>query len=166
MSTKAILAHGASNKPIQFAGAIILLAGAGYLVYKNAKPSEGEKAVENAETNVSKDNPFSFAQFLGQTIPSGTPLLKVAVAQSNAKQVYDALSGYFFDSPDMIIGLFNSYKNKAQVAMLAQAFYNGYKRDILDFLKKGNKTFDFGTGGLSTTDYERILTIVSKKPKF
>lgn len=166
MSTKSILAQGASNKPIQFAIAGLIVVGGGYLAYKHFKPTMGEKAVTNAETDVSKDNPFSFSQFLSQSIPAGTPLLKVATAQANATQVYNALSGYFFDSPDMIIGLFNSYKNKAQVAMLAQAFYNGYKRDILEFLKKGNKTFDFGTGGLSTADYERILTIVSKKSKF
>jgi hypothetical protein len=62
--------------------------------------------------------------------------------------------------------LFNSYKNKAQVAQMAQAFYIAYKRDILTFLKNGNKVFDFGTGGLSETDYNRIVTIVNKKSKF
>jgi hypothetical protein len=41
-----------------------------------------------------------------------------------------------------------------------------YKRDILQYLKVGNKSFDFGTGGLSDEDYQRVLTIVKNKPKF
>ena len=131
---------------------------------KKAKEEE-EKAKKEADS-VSADNPFSFSEFMAQPFPEGTPLIKVATAQANAKQVYNALSGYFFDSPDMIIGLFNSYKNKAQVAQMAQAFYIAYKRDILTFLKNGNKVFDFGTGGLSETDYNRIVTIVNKKSKF
>ena len=166
MSIAKTISKTASDKPIQFVGATILLGIAGYAFIKFGIPDKADKTAEKAETDVSKENPFSFQEFLGQQIPTGTPLLKVATAQSNAKQVYDALNTYFFDSPDMIIGLFNSYKNKAQVAMLAQAFYNGYKKDILDYLKKGNKTFDFGTGGLSEEDYQRILTIVSKKSKF
>lgn len=169
MSTKTLLTQGVNNKPIQFAVAGILLGTAGYFLIKKA----GRDIIPNAEDiakknalDVSKDNPFSFAQFMDQPFPDGTPLIRVATAQANAKQVYDALSSILFDSPDMVIGLFNSYKNKAQVAQMCQAFYIAYKRDILTFLKNGNKVIDFGTGGLSTTDYNRIVTLVNKKPKF
>lgn len=169
MSTKVILSQGASNKPIQFAIAgLVLVTGGYFLVKKFGKDvilTPEEKAKRDAES-VGKDNPFSFTEFMAQPFPDGTPLIKVATAQANAKQVYDALSSVLFDSPDVIIGLFNSYKNKAQVAQMSQAFYNTYKRDILNFLKNGNKMFDFGTGGLSTEDYNRIVTIVNKKSKF
>jgi hypothetical protein len=53
-----------------------------------------------------------------------------------------------------------------KVAQVCKEFFDMYKKDILEFLKTGSKTFDFGTGGLSKEDYQRILTIVSKKPKF
>lgn len=169
MSTKAVLTKGATVKPIQFAIAGLIVIGGGYFLLKKVGKdvilTPEEKAKKEADS-VSADNPFSFSEFMAQPFPAGTPLIKVATAQSNAKQVYNALSGYFFDSPDIIIGLFNSYKNKAQVAQMAQAFYLAYKRDILTFLKNGNKTFDFGTGGLSETDYNRIVTIVNKKSKF
>ena len=169
MSTKAILTKGATIKPIQFAIAGLIVIGGGYFLLKKVGKdvilTPEEKAKKEADS-VSADNPFSFSEFMAQSFPEGTPLIKVATAQANAKQVYNALSGYFFDSPDMIIGLFNSYKNKAQVAQMAQAFYIAYKRDILTFLKNGNKVFDFGTGGLSETDYNRIVTIVNKKSKF
>jgi hypothetical protein len=49
---------------------------------------------------------------------------------------------------------------------VAQAFYNYYKKDILYYLKNGNKTFDFGTGGLSESEYARVIDNVSRKPKF
>ena len=169
MSTKSILTQGASNKPIQFAVAGLIVLGGGYFLFKKFGKdiivTPEERAKKQAE-DVSTENPFSFTEFLGQEIPKGTSLIKVATAQANAKQVYDALSGYFFDDPDMIIGLFNSYKNKAQVAQMAQAFYLGYKKDILNYLKNGNKVFDFGSGGLSVEDYNRIVTIVNKKSKF
>lgn len=169
MATNTILTKGASVKPIQFAIAGLIVIGGGYFLLKKVGkdiiPTPEEKAKKDAE-DVSVDNPFSFTQFLGQKIPAGTPMIKVATAQANAKQVYNALNTFFFDEPDMVIGLFNSYVNKVQVAQMCQAFYFAYKRDILNYLKNGNKTFDFGSGGLSDEDYNRVVTIVNKKSKF
>jgi hypothetical protein len=173
MEAKAILSQGASNKPIQFAIAgLVVLTGGYFLLKKVGRDvvlTPEEKANKESKA-VSKENPFSFAEFMSQPFPDGTPLIKVATAQANAKQIYNALSGYFFDDPDIIIGLFNSYKNKAQVSQMAQAFYNTYKRDLLTFLKNGNKKADWIlanlTGGLSTEDYDRVITIVNKKSKF
>jgi len=53
-----------------------------------------------------------------------------------------------------------------QVAQVAQSFYTYYKKDILDYLKNGNKTIDFGTGGLSNAAYQRVIDNVTRKPKF
>ena len=63
-------------------------------------------------------------------------------------------------------GVFSSLGSKIKVAQVCEKFYIIYKRDILQYLKSGNKSFDFGTGGLSDEDYQRVLTIVKNKPKF
>jgi hypothetical protein len=76
------------------------------------------------------------------------------------------LNTYFNDDEDITIGVFSSLSSKVKVAQVCKEFFDMYKKDILEFLKTGAKTFDFGTGGLSKEDYQRILTIVSKKPKF
>ena len=71
-----------------------------------------------------------------------------------------------FDDADIVIGIFSSLGSKVKVAQVAEKFFVIYGKDILQYLKKGNKTFDFGSGGLSDEDYNRILTIVNNKPKF
>jgi hypothetical protein len=70
------------------------------------------------------------------------------------------------DDADIVIGVFASLPSKVQVAQVVQYFENYYKRNILEYLKDGKKTFDFGTGGLSTESYNRILENVKRKPKF
>ena len=101
---------------------------------------------------------------IGSIIPQQK--LDVAGSVKIDSQIYDSLNSYFSDSPDITIGVFNSLGSKLKVAQVCEKFYVIYKRDILEYLKNGNKTFDFGTGGLSNEDYNRILTIVSNKPKF
>ena len=155
-----------AEKPLQW----LLIAGAlgtgAYFAFRKLIPSKGERILEDAETDVSEDNPFSYTKFLSQRIPAGTSLLKVATARANAKQIYDSLNTFFNDDEDITIGVFSSLSSKVKVAQVCKEFFDMYKRDILEYLKTGAKTFDFGTGGLSKEDYQRILTIVSKKPKF
>ena len=155
-----------AEKPLQW----LLIAGAlgtgAYFAFRKLIPSKEERILEDAETDVSESNPFSYTKFLSQTIPAGTPLLKVANARANAKQIYDSLNTWFNDDEDITIGVFSSLSSKVKVAQVCKEFFDMYKRDILEYLKTGAKTFDFGTGGLSKEDYQRILTIVSKKPKF
>lgn len=155
-----------AERPLQWLLVTGVLGTGLYFLVKSIRPDKGERILEDAETSVSENNPFSYTKFLSQTIPAGTPLLKVETARAAAKQVYDALNTYFNDNEDIVIGVFNSLSSKVKVAQMCQQFYNMYKKDILEYLKTGNKTFDFGTGGLSTEDYQRILTIVSKKDKF
>lgn len=155
-----------ADRPLQWLLVAGVVGTAAYLGFKAIKPSKEKRIIEGAETEVSEDNPWSFTQFLSQQIPGGTPLLKVATAQASARQVYDSLNTYFDDNEDIAIGVFSSLGSKVKVAQVCQQFYNMYKKDILEYLKTGNKTFDFGSGGLSTEDYNRILTIVSNKPKF
>jgi len=125
-----------------------------------------ERRTETAETATSTDNAFSFKTFLAQKIPANTKLLTAAGAFQNAKQVYEALNVKFSEDEDIAIGVFISLPSKTQVAQVAQAFYNFYKKDILYYLKNGNKLFDFGTGGLSESEYARVIDNVSRKPKF
>jgi len=155
-----------ADRPLQWLLVAGVVGTAAYFAFKKIKPNRTERIREGAETEVSKDNPWSFTEFLSQTIPPGTPLLRVATAQASAKQIYDSLNTYFDDNEDVCIGVFSSLSSKTKVAQVCQQFYNMYKKDILEYLKTGNKTFDFGTGGLSTEDYNRILTIVNNKDKF
>lgn len=155
-----------AQRPIQW----LLVAGA--VVYFGSKAlgklvkTGEERRTETAETSTSTDNPFSFKSFLAQKIPAGTKLLSASGAYQNAKQIYDALNVYLSEDEDIAIGVFTSLPSKTQVAQVAQAFYNYYKKDILYYLKNGNKTIDFGTGGLSESEYARVIDNVSRKPKF
>lgn len=155
-----------ADKPLQW----LLIAGVvgtgAYFLVKKIAPSKIMKIVEGAETEVSADNPFSYSVFLKQNIPTGTQLLTFNSAAQYAKKVYDALNTYMFDDADIVIGIFSSLGSKVKVAQVAEKFFVIYGKDILQYLKKGNKTFDFGSGGLSDEDYNRILTIVNNKPKF
>jgi hypothetical protein len=155
-----------AERPLQWLLVTGVLGTGLYFLIKTIRPDKGERILEDAETDVSEDNPFSYTKFLSQTIPPGTPLIKVETARAAAKQVYDSLNTYFDDNEDIAIGVFNSLSSKVKVAQMCQQFFNMYKKDILEYLKTGSKTFDFGTGGLSKEDYQRILTIVSKKDKF
>jgi hypothetical protein len=155
-----------ADKPLQW----LLIAGVvgtgAYFAIKAINPSRIKKIIEGAETEVSKDNPFSYAEFIKQTIPANTNMLTFNTAAQYAKKVYDALNTYAFDDADIVIGVFSSLSSKLKVAQVAEKFFVIYKKDILEYLKNGNKTFDFGTGGISSEDYKRILTIVDNKPKF
>jgi hypothetical protein len=155
-----------ADRPLQWLLVAGVIGTAGYFAYKQIRPSKTKKIIEGAELEVSEDNPFSYGKYLAQKVPVGTQLLTWNTASNSAKQIYDSLNSYFSDSPDICIGVFNSLSSKIKVAQVCEKFYTIYKRDILEYLKNGNKTFDFGTGGLSNEDYQRILTIVSNKPKF
>ena len=93
-------------------------------------------------------------------------MLKFNTAATYAKRIYDSLNTYFFDDEDILIGVFSSLGSKLKVAQVAEKFFVIYGKDILEYIKNGNKTFDFGTGGISNEDYKRILQIVDNKPKF
>jgi hypothetical protein len=155
-----------AERPLQWLLVTGVLGTGLYFLAKSLRPNREKRILEDAETDVSKDNPFSYTEFLSQTIPAGTSLLKVETARGAAKQIYDSLNTYFDDNEDVCIGVFSSLSSKVKVAQVCKEFFNMYKKDILEYLKTGSKTFDFGTGGLSKEDYQRILTIVSKKPKF
>jgi hypothetical protein len=155
-----------AERPLQWLLVTGVLGTGLYFLVKSLKPNREKRILEDAETDVSKDNPFSYTEFLSQTIPAGTSLLKVETARGAAKQVYGSLNTYFDDNEDVCIGVFSSLSSKVKIAQMCKEFFNMYKKDILEYLKTGSKTFDFGTGGLSKEDYQRILTIVSKKPKF
>ena len=155
-----------SQKPIQWlivTGAVVYF---GSKFFGKLVKTGEERRTETAETTTSKDNAFSFKAFLAQKVPTGTKLLSAAGAFQNAKQVHDALDVKFSEDEDIAIGVFTALPSKTQVAQVAQAFYNYYKKDILYYLKNGNKFFDFGTGGLSESEYARVIDNVSRKPKF
>jgi hypothetical protein len=101
-----------------------------------------------------------------QKIPIGTNLITSAGAFQQAKKVYDALNTYFSDDADIVVGVFAALPSKVQVALVVKSFEAYYKRNILEYLKSGKKTFDFGTGGISDALYNRIIENVKRKPKF
>lgn len=161
-----VITQSVADKPLQW----LLIAGVvgtgAYLLVKKIAPNRLKKLVEGAETEVSSNNPFSYSIFLKQTVPVNTQLLTFNSSAQYAKKIYDALNTIAFDDADIVIGIFSSLGSKLKVAQVAEKFFVIYGKDILQYLKKGNKTFDFGTGGLSSEDYNRILTIVDNKPKF
>lgn len=138
----------------------------GYMLYRKVFKTKAEKLKQSSETDVSIENPFSYDKFLSQNIPNGTSLLTWSSANAYAKQIYDSLNTYFDDSEDVCIGAFKAIPSKTNVAQVCKNFYLIYKKDILEYIKQGNKTFDFGSGGLSSSDYNQVLTIVKNKPKF
>ena len=155
-----------ANKPLEWLAVIGILGVGGYFLFKKVFKSKGERLAEESETTVSKDNPFSYDKFLSQSIPDGTSLLTWSQANAFAKTIYESLNTYFSDSEGICVGTFRTIPSKVKVAQVARNFYGLYKRDILEYIKNGNKTFDFGTGGLSDDSYNQVLTIVDKKPKF
>jgi len=155
-----------AEKPLQWLLVAGVVGTGAYFAFKAIKPNRLKKLVEGAETEVSTDNPFSYSAFLKQTIPANTQMLTFNSSAQYAKKIYDALNTYFFDDADIVIGIFSSLGSRLKVAQVAEKFFVIYGKDLLQYLKNGNKTFDLGTGGLSETDYNRILTIVDNKPKF
>jgi hypothetical protein len=157
-----------SQKPLQW------LVVAGVVVYFGQKflgkviTTGSESRTSTAETSTSTSNPFSFKAFLGQKIPKDTKILSALGSYKAAKQIYDALDVNWTEDEDIAVGVFTALPSKVQVAQVAQSFYNYYKTDILEFLKNGNKTFDFFgvTSGISDAKYQRVIDNVTRKPKF
>ena len=155
-----------AQKPLQWlvvAGAVIYFGGK---FIKNVIPSGENLRKGEAETATSIENPWSANTFLAQKIPAGTKLLTSAGAFKEAKKIYDALNTYFVDEADIVVGVFAALPSKTQVAQVVKSFESFYKRNMLEFLKNGKKTFDFGTGGISDALYNRIIENVKRKPKF
>jgi hypothetical protein len=155
-----------AQKPFQWliVGGTILYFGS-KAIGKLIKTGE-ERKKEEAETTTSAENPWSATAFLNQKIPAGTNLLTAAKAYEQAKKIYDALNTYFADDADIVVGVFAALPSKVQVAQVVKSFEVYYKRNILEYLQSGKKTFDFGTGGISTELYNRIIENVRRKPKF
>lgn len=160
------LKESVAQKPFQW-----LIVG-GVIVYFGSKAigklikTGAERQQEQAETTTSASNPWSFTAFLSQKNIPVSSFMKAAGAYQQAKKIYDALNTYFFDDEDIVIGVFTALPNQVQVAQVAKSFSDYYKRDILDYLKNGKKTFGFGSGGISTEAYNRIIENVRRKPKF
>jgi hypothetical protein len=156
-----------AQRPIQWlvvAGAVVYFGGK---FIKNVIPSGVNLRKDEAETATSADNPWSAVTFLNQpNIPKTTKFLKAETAYKEAKKIYDALNTFFADDADIVVGVFAALPSKLQVAQVVKSFEAYYKRNILEYLKSGKKTFDFGTGGISTELYNRIIENVKRKPKF
>lgn len=155
-----------AQRPIQWlivVGAVVYFGGK---FIKNVVPTGDNIRKGEAETTTSKENPWSATTFLEQKIPVGTNLMTAAGALQQAKKVYDALNTYFVDDADIAVGVFAALPSKVQVAQVVKSFEATYKRNILEYLKSGKKTFDFGTGGISDALYNRIIENVKRKPKF
>ena len=160
------ISESIAQKPIQWlivAGAVIYFGGK---FIKNVVPTGDNLRKGEAETATTSDNPWSANTFMAQKIPANTNLLSSAGASQQAKKVYDALNTFWVDDADIAVGVFVSLPSKVQVAQVVKSFEATYNRNILEYLKSGKKTFDFGTGGISEALYNRIIENVKRKPKF
>lgn len=162
------ISESVANKPIQW----LIVAGVvgyfGYKILKDVIKTGDEKRSEGAEEST-PGNPWAFESFLDWSkVPKNTKTLTYEQATAKARQVFDALNTYFYDSEDIAVGVFTQLPSQLQVAQVANTFYNVVApgRDILTYLKEGNKTFDFWTGGLSDANYQRVINNVARKPKY
>ena len=167
-SGNSTISQSVANKPIQW----LIVAGVvgyfGYKILKDVIKTGDEKKSGSAEESTA-GNPWAFESFLEwDKVPKNTKRLTYEQATAKAQQVFDALNTYFYDSEDIAVGVFTQLPNQLQVAQVANAFYNVVSkgRDVLAYLKEGNKTFDFWTGGLSDANYQRVINNVARKPKY
>ena len=148
-----------------YAITIVILGGVAYGVSRVIKKAKERSTEKKAELETSENNPFSAQVFL-KNIPAGTALLTQSAARAYAKTIYDAMNVYFDEDEDKVIYSFAALPSQTMVAQVVESFELMYKRNLLEFLKNGKKTFDFGTGRLSSEDYQRILENVKRKPKY
>ena len=167
-SGNSTISQSVANKPIQW----LIVAGVvgyfGYKILKDVIKTGDEKKSGGAEESTT-GNPWAFESFLDWAkVPKNTKILTYDQATAKAQQVFNALNTYFDDSEDIAVGVFTQLPNQLQVAQVANAFYNVVSkgRDVLTYLKEGNKTFSFWTGGLSDANYQRVINNVARKPKY
>ena len=145
---------------------ILLVGGGVFLLTRGIKAAGGliNKGLENKFETGNIDNPFSYRAFFA-AVPKGKKyqVLTVGSANALAKIIYDAF-GFFYDNENEAKDAFRKLKTKSQVAFLAQTFSNIYKKDLLDYLKNGYGPSP--AAGLSTDDYNEILKLVDKLPKY
>lgn len=155
-----------ADKPLQW---LIVVGVLGYVASKALKgaiKTGGETRTEGAET-ASENNPFAFNNFLDWSrVPAGTKILSYQEALSRARQIYNALDVVAYENEDIVVGVFTSIPSKIQVAQVAKAFADNFGKDILTYIKDGNKTFNFWTSGLSAENYQRVIDNVARKPKY
>lgn len=95
-------------------------------------------------------------------------ILKDEYVKLLAKKIWDALPTYGKDDDQTIVGIFRSdLQTKSQVAYLADYFKKKYDYDLYSFLQRG-RSRDFmwssTTGGMSTSELNKVLTLVKAKP--
>ena len=164
--TSGSVGQSIADRPLQW------LIVAGVVVYFGSKALKGliKPAGEIRETTAetaSEDNPFAFNNFLNWAkVPQGTRVLTYDEALKKAKDIYKALDVIAYENEDIVVGVFTSIPSKIQVAQVAKAFSDNFNKDILTYIKEGNKTLSFWTGGLSAANYQRVIDNVARKPKF
>lgn len=155
-----------ADKPLQW---LIVVGVLGYVASKALKgaiKTGGETRTEGAET-ASENNPFAFNNFLDWSrVPANTKILTYQEALARARQIYNALDVVAYENEDIVVGVFTSIPSKIQVAQVAKAFADNFGKDILTYIKDGNKTFNFWTSGLSAENYQRVIDNVARKPKY
>jgi len=145
----------------------VLLAGGGiYLLTRGVKAAKGllSKGTEQKFETGSANNPFAFRAFFA-AVPKGTSytILTAASANSIAKSIYDSF-GFFYDDEQKFKNAFRLLKTQAQVAQIAKVFSEKYGKDLLSYIKDGYGPLP--SAGLSQSDYDDTLKLVSKLPKY
>jgi len=78
-----------------------------------------------------------------------SPSKKIA---TDAKQIFNSLGNFTIDNDSRVVGIFETYEFKTQVAQLSEYFYKTYNRSLVDFL----------TEFLSSGSMDRILQLLDR----
>jgi len=138
---------------------------AGVLVVKNIIDKTGNFFGVNDNTNTSAGVTINaWDPKFYKTAPNGTMLLSAADALRLAKKIY-SYSGWFFDSPGVVIDALKEVRSKAEVSQISAAFSQEYSYDMYQYLLDGNGWIN-PANGLSNTNLTKINDYVKNLPNY
>ncbi len=123
-------------------------------ITSTAETKEQEQNIKTAETAPANVNPWSPNYY---KIKGGT-VFTLATAKAKAKIIYNAL-GNFSDDEEAIYGVLKSAKYKTQISFLCDVFYQMYKIDMFEFLKRGKNNWNYAAG-LNSSELNQCIEIV------
>lgn len=118
-----------------------------------------KESTETRELETASVSPNSFWNPNFWSLQEGATILRVAVAEQLAKDIWDAF-GAFNDCEECVIGVFKTLRFQTQASFLAFTFQRMYGQDLLTFLRGGSWPQD----RLSDADVSEINRFINNLP--